>query len=116
MVQDYSRRYSSTGPRQKVRRRNTVRRTSQKGLLWKMIGVLVSFAAVGGVAASLWLGWQIDSVLGDLGGARHLRQQEMLQSKMLAVERNSLMKREGIEASAARLGLYPPDPKQELRP
>lgn len=116
MIQDYSRRYSTVGRRQKVRRRGNGSGGADSGLLWKAVGVLVSFAVVVGVAASLWLGWQIDSGLDALGNVRELRQEASLRNKDLLVKRDGLRSRQQVEAAAAELGLYPPTSRQVRRP
>ncbi len=116
MIKDYSGRYSSVGRRQKVRRRGGAVARTDSGLLWKAIGVFASFAAVVGVAASLWLGWQIDSGLGELGAARELRHEATLRNTTLLASRDVLRSRKQIEASAARLGLYAPAAQQVRKP
>ena len=116
MIQDYSRRYSTVGRRQKVRRRGNGNSGADSGLLWKAVGVLISFAVVVGVAASLWLGWQIDSGLDALGKARESRQEASLRNKDLVAKWNDLRSREKVEAAAAKLNLYPPASRQVRRP
>ncbi|MDH4320298.1 MAG: hypothetical protein OEV73_02250 [Desulfobulbaceae bacterium] len=116
MLKDYSGRYSSVGRRQKVRRRGGAVVRTDSGMLWKAIGVFASFAAVVGVAASLWLGWQIDSGLGELGTVRELRQEATLRNKTLLARRDGLHSREQVAASAARLGLYAPAAQQVRKP
>ena len=118
MIQDYSRRYSSVGGRQKVRRRGRgpTMGGADSGLLWKAVGVFVSFAAVVGVAASLWLGWQIESGLDELGHVRELRQEATLRNQNLLADRDDLRDRAQVELAAAGLGLYPPTSQQVRRP
>ena len=116
MIQDYSRRYSSAGGRQKVRRRDRVMVSGDSGLLWKAVGVLVVVAMLVGVGASLWLGWQIDSGLDELGSAQELHREESLRNNTLLVGRDGLHSREKIEVAAAALGLFPPTTRQVRRP
>ncbi len=116
MIQDYSRRYSTVGRSQKVCRHRRVTGGADSGLLWKAVGVLASFAVVVGVAASLWLGWQIDSGLDELGSVHQVRQELTVQSKNLLAKRDTLRSRKQIEAAAVTLGLYPPTSRQVRRP
>jgi len=116
MVRDYSRRYSSAGRRQNVRRRDRFMASGDSGLLWKAVGVMIFAAVITGVAVSLWMGWQIDSGLDELGRARQFGQEESLRNKNLLASRDGLRSREKIEVTAAALGLYPPTTRQVRRP
>ena len=116
MIQDYSRRYSSGVGRQNVRRRDRGMVSADSGFVWKAVGVLAVVALIVGVGASLWLGWQIDSGLNELGSTRELRQEEGLRNKTLLVGRDGLHSQEKIEVAAAALGLYPPTTRQVRRP
>ncbi|MDH3359355.1 MAG: hypothetical protein OEL55_00650 [Desulfobulbaceae bacterium] len=117
MIQDYSGRYSSGGGRrQNVRRRDRGMVRSDSGMLWKAVGVLVIVAVTVGVGASLWLGWQIDSGLDELGGAKQMRQEESLRNEKLTNGRAALHSQKKIEVAAAALGLYLPTDRQVHRP
>lgn len=116
MIRDYSRRHpSGNGRQQNVYRRSAVR-PSGGGFLWKAVGVFASFAVVVGVAASLWLGWQIDSGLSELAATQQLRQDARVRNAALLARRDRLRGREHVEAAVARLGLYPPSAQQVQRP
>jgi len=116
MIQDYSQRYSAGGGRRQNVYRRGDRGPAGEGFLWKAVGVLVSLAVVVGVAASLWLGWQIDSGLDELAAGRRLQAEAMARNTLLLSRRDELRRREHVEAAAGGLGLYPPTPQQIRRP
>ncbi len=117
MVRDYSGgRYTA----RRTGRQNAYRRApvgaDGGGFLWKAVGVFVSFAVVIGVAASLWLGWQIDSGLDELAAGRQFVKEATARNAVLLTRRDGLRGRKHVEAAAAGLGLYPPTAWQVRRP
>ena len=115
-MKDYSRRYSSVGGRQKIHRRNRGVGSADSGLLWKVGGVMALIGLVVGVGAGLWMGWQIDSGLEELGDAKKLRQEEIQRNNALLAGWNKLRSQEEMEVAAALIGLYPPTNQQVRRP
>ncbi|MDH5297469.1 MAG: hypothetical protein OEV91_00435 [Desulfobulbaceae bacterium] len=116
MIRDYSRRYSPAVEQRPSGYRRQPLGSGDGGFLWKAVGVFASFAVVIGVAASLWLGWQINSGLGELATAQQLRKDASARNVVLLAQRDKLRSRESVEAAAAGLGLYPPSAGQVWRP
>lgn len=117
MVNDYSRRYSRAGvARQKVADRKSSG-PGDRGLFWKLAGLLISGALLCSLFGSLWFGYMIRRGLRELGTANVALEKKQEENRLLHREKNQLLSRSRIEKKVREeAGLYRPSAKQIIRP
>lgn len=117
MIRDYSSRYPSVvHGKQKVSGRKSAGPRGDGRRVTKIIGVIVTVAMIVGIAVSFWFGWLVRNGLDELNEALAAKQELKGLNEKLVAQRDNLLSPEKIEASAKKLGLYPPSAKQIRRP
>lgn len=98
---------------QKVR---GVRHQRKKLQLYKVVGVMVFLAMLGGFAFSLWFGVHIDRNLKQLAEVRKETDEVRASNEQLNQMKARLFSREHVQAAAAvKLNLYPPQEMEKGR-
>ena len=116
MIRDYSSRYPSVvHGKQKVKGRKSGSPPGSTRIT-KIVGLVITVAMIVGIAISFWFGWVVRNGLDELAGSQARRQELKAENGNLVAQRDHLLSREKIEATAKELGLYPPSARQIRRP
>ncbi len=110
MIRDFSSTFTGN---QKIRTRMAMVRAQRRSQLGRVAWLVVGVITIG-ISMSLGCGWVIRTTQAELLLGREEHRQLTEEHRRLSEERQQGVKNEAV-AAAAKLGLYPPAPKQ-IRP